>query len=77
MINKGRIKMEKTLLKVDGMSCMHCEAAVKKAVGSIEGVESVEVSLADKTVSVSYNNEVVTVDDIKIAIEDQGYDTID
>ena len=32
-------------LKVDGMSCGHCVAAVKKALEAIEGVHSAEVNL--------------------------------
>lgn len=39
--------MKKTLL-VEGMSCGHCEMAVKKAVGALEGVESVVVDLGAK-----------------------------
>ena len=31
--------MEKQVLKVEGMSCSHCENAVKTAVGALLGVE--------------------------------------
>jgi len=67
--------MEKVVLKVDGMSCSHCENAVKKAVGALDGVSEVTVDLEGKTVSVNYS-EKVTLVDIKLAIEDQGYDVI-
>jgi copper ion binding protein len=39
----GRI-MEQ-IVKVKGMSCQHCVKAVTKALQSLEGVKSVEVSL--------------------------------
>lgn len=64
-----------TKLKVDGMSCSHCEARVIKAVSSIEGVSSVSVSLKEKTVTIEHN-ELVTVQILKNEIEDQGYDVI-
>jgi len=68
--------MEKQVLKVEGMSCSHCENAVKKAVGALEGVGSVEVSLAGKTATVEFDASKVSVAEIKNAIEDQGYDVV-
>ena len=64
-----------TKLKVEGMSCSHCEKTVKKAVAVIDGVVEVIVELSDKTVTVTHN-ETVTFDIIKNEIEDQGYDVI-
>jgi copper chaperone CopZ len=34
-----------TTLKVNGMTCMHCVAAVKKALEQVPGVQTAEVSL--------------------------------
>jgi len=62
-----------TELKVEGMTCSHCESAVKKAVSAISGVTEVAVDLASKTVTVTHN-ETVTADSIKNEIEEQGYD---
>lgn len=61
-------------LNVEGMSCSHCENAVKKSVGGLNGVISVEVDLKGKKVTVEYDPDKVTVDTIKDTIEDQGYD---
>lgn len=41
--------------KIEGMACPHCKATVEKAIGAIEGVESVEVSLAKGTATVNGN----------------------
>lgn len=65
---------EVTTLSVQGMSCGHCEAAVKKAVGALKGVDKVAVDLNGKKVTVDYDQEKVTLQAIKDAIEDQGYD---
>lgn len=69
--------MEKIILKVQGMSCSHCVNAITKAVGSLEGVANVDISLENKTVTVEYDNSKVDVDKIKNEIEDQGYDVVD
>ena len=70
------MKLEKITLNVEGMSCEHCVKSVKGAVGEIDGVSSVEVSLGEKTVTVEYDNDLVDVSAIKEAIEDQGYDVV-
>ncbi|MDE7464656.1 MAG: cadmium-translocating P-type ATPase [Clostridiales bacterium] len=42
--NEGEDNM-KQIIKVDGMSCMHCAARVETAISGIEGVKSVKVDL--------------------------------
>lgn len=66
--------MEKTVLQVDGMSCGHCVKAVEDAVKALDGVDSVEVSLENKTATVAYDAAKATVEQMKEAIEDEGYD---
>jgi copper chaperone len=61
-------------LNVEGMSCSHCENAVKKSVGALNGVDSVTVDLKGKKVVVQYDSERVNLGTIKETIEDQGYD---
>lgn len=68
--------MDKTVLNVEGMSCSHCENAIKKAVSALNGVDSVSVDLNAKTVTVEYNAANITLDAIKEVIEEQGYDVI-
>lgn len=64
-------------LKVDGMSCGHCEKAVKGALGNVKGVEDVQVDLAAKTVKVEYDEENITIPQLAEVIEDQGYDVVE
>jgi copper chaperone len=67
---------EVTVLAVNGMSCSHCENAVKKAVGALDGVDEVTVDLAGKKVAVSFDPAKVSTQSITDAIEDQGYDVV-
>jgi copper chaperone CopZ len=50
--------------------------AVTRAVSSLEGVRSVEVSLENKTVSVDFEENTVPVSAIEQAIEAQGYQVV-
>ena len=59
-------------LKVPGMKCMHCEAAVKDALNELSGVNSVAVNLDSKTVTIDYEG--LEVAALKEAIEDVGFD---
>ena len=68
--------MEKSVLKVDGMSCEHCVKAITKAVGALDGVDEVKVDLTTKTVTVTHDEVNAPLNKIKLEIEDQGYDII-
>ena len=68
--------MEKTTLQVTGMTCGHCEKAVKTALLNVEGVNEVSVSLKDGKVEVGHDSIKAPVGKLKEAVEDQGYDVI-
>jgi copper chaperone len=68
--------MQKTVLKVDGMSCEHCVRAIQKAVGALPGTGGASVDLKAKSVTVEYDSSQVSLEQIRLAIEDQGYDII-
>ncbi|GAC90487.1 copper-ion-binding protein [Anoxybacillus flavithermus NBRC 109594] len=61
-------------LQVQGMTCGHCKAAVKSALEQLDGVSRVEVHLQEGTVDVEYDETKVSVEKLKEAIEEQGYD---
>jgi copper ion binding protein len=68
--------MKKIILNVEGMSCSHCVSAVTKALTALDGVEGVLVDLEGKKVTVDYEPDKVTLESMKEAIEDQGYDVL-
>lgn len=63
-----------TTLNVQGMTCGHCKASVEGALKKLDGVTAAEVDLRAGNVAVTYDEAKVTVDAMKEAIEDQGYD---
>lgn len=69
--NKGEDNMEK-ILNVEGMSCNHCTASVKKALEGLDGVKEADVSLEGKNAKVELDKDVADEALVK-AIEDAGY----
>ncbi|MCA0971728.1 copper chaperone CopZ [Halobacillus litoralis] len=63
-------------LEVNGMTCGHCEKAVKGALEELEGVHGVEVHLDSGKVDVSYDEAFATKAMMKEAVEAQGYDAV-
>ena len=70
--NKKEKNTMTTTLKINGMMCPHCEATVKTALESIDGVTSAEVSHESGTAVVNLSKE-VSEDVLKKAVVDKGY----
>jgi copper chaperone len=64
---------EKTL-RVPGIHCGHCKAAVEGELSKIPGVASSNADVDKGTVEVSYDERTVTTEDLEYAIEEAGYD---
>lgn len=67
------VEMTQILLQAPEIHCDHCKVSIEGAVGSLEGVESVDVAIADATVRVDFDETRLEVSSIKKAIEEQGY----
>lgn len=65
------------VLKVKGMSCTGCETMIEKALKRLHGVSEAEASFSNSTVKITYNPEVLKLDRIIEAIEEQGYTVAD
>ncbi|GMA57414.1 copper chaperone [Alicyclobacillus sacchari] len=63
-----------TEIAVKGMTCSGCVNSVTKALRAVEGVAGVHVSLEDNRATVTFDDAIVTLEDLKEAIEDAGYD---
>ncbi|MBD3919095.1 copper chaperone CopZ [Paenibacillus sp. PR3] len=66
--------MQSVTLKVQGMSCNHCVNSIEGAVKQLGA--NAKVDLSAGTVTVEFNESNITLDSIKEAIEEQGYDVI-
>jgi copper chaperone len=59
---------------VPAVMCQHCRMAIEGAVGPLDGVQSVSVDLENKTVDVRLTDGGASVDDVRRAIEEEGYE---
>ncbi|PID15894.1 copper resistance protein CopZ [Sporosarcina sp. P34] len=66
--------MTTTTLNVKGMTCNHCVQAVEGTLTELPGVERALVDLKANSVAVQFDESVVTIEKMTVAIEDQGYD---
>ena len=62
----------KTVVRVEGMMCEHCEARVKKALEAVNGVESAVADHNANTAVVTLSADVAD-DVLRKAVEDQDY----
>lgn len=74
-LNRKVLEMENNVTKVaiDGMTCNHCVQNVHNAITKVDGVENVEVSLADKSAIVKGP---VDLKQLQNAIEAVGYKVV-
>jgi copper chaperone CopZ len=64
--------MTTTVLHIDGMSCQNCVRHVTEALAAVDGVQSVTVSLEQKTATVT-SAEPLSVSAATLAVADAGY----
>ena len=63
---------EKTL-RVPDMHCGHCKAAVEGELHKLSGVRKASADIEKGTVEVSYDEGMVSTEDLNGAIEEAGY----
>lgn len=73
--NKKEPKAMTKTMKIEGMMCGHCEARVKKALESIDGVEEAAVNHETGTAVVTLSKDIAN-ETLKSAVEAQDYPVI-
>jgi copper chaperone len=63
---------EKVKLQVPNISCGHCVMTIKREVGELAGVTSVEADPATKSVEIAYGPP-ATLEGIKALLDEIGY----
>ncbi|EGT3617335.1 copper-translocating P-type ATPase [Clostridium perfringens] len=65
------------VLKVKGMTCASCAAAIEKAVAKMDGVESSNVNYATEELKIIYDKNKVNLEQIRQKVEKLGYSVED
>jgi copper chaperone len=66
--------MERLTMKIEGMSCGHCVAAVNQALDAVDGVEVEYVGIG--TAAIAFDPARTTTDSITQAVADEGYTVV-
>jgi copper chaperone len=69
--------MTTTTLRVPEIHCGHCKSSIEGAVSALEGVESVTVDIEPRTVTLTYDENAVSLARVKETIEEIGYEVPD
>lgn len=68
--------MEKTTVPVLEMSCVVCAGNVERTVAGLEGVASASVNFAANSLTVEFDERKISLQQIKKAVQDAGYDLV-
>lgn len=66
--------MTKSIIHVQGMSCEHCVKSVINAITALPGIGNANVKLKKQTATVKFDENKISLDNIKEAIREAGYE---
>ena len=69
--------MKTETLHIDGMTCMHCQKTIHKALINTRGVKRAKVSFQKAIAEVAYNEHLTSINEIKEVINKKGYKVVD
>ena len=70
------IMIQKRTIPVVGMACSSCSAHVEKTLSEQKGVASASVNLATRAALVEYDDAVITLEQMKAAVNAIGFDLV-
>lgn len=68
--------MAKKILNIEGMTCASCSQRVEKVTKKLNGVTESNVNLATEKLSIDFDENVVSLQDIQAAVDKAGYKAI-
>jgi len=75
-ISKGEGRIREVSLKISGMRCASCAATVEKELRKLVGVKSASVNFATERASVEYDPLVLSIFDLRKAVQKAGYKVV-
>lgn len=65
------------IYRVQGMTCQNCKQKIEKKLLKRKGIQSAYVSLAKKTLHLSYEEEIIKLTTIKNLLDNMGYELVE
>ncbi|WMX58820.1 heavy-metal-associated domain-containing protein [Peribacillus sp. R9-11] len=73
MLTRRRIKLEKRVVKLEGMTNEQDAVKIQSALNDVWGVRQVHVSLQKQLATLSFNEDAASYEDFLQAIKDTGF----
>ena len=71
--NTSKQKQQIKTLKIEGMHCASCVAAVERSLANVQGMSEASVNLATETARVAFDPKKTGYDDFVSAVDKAGY----
>jgi len=71
------LAIDQITIGIKGMVCASCASVIEESLMALDGVFSASVNLATEKATVRYNREQVTVEALKAAVVDAGYEVLE
>ncbi len=71
------MRIKKTILTIDGMTCINCQNRIEKALKNTDGVIEVHVSYQDGQAEITYDSEQLKLERMISVIQDLDYQVVD
>ena len=68
--------MMRKILKVEGMTCQHCDQTVSETVGKMAGVQKVDVDLDRKEVTIEFDEAQTKLNEVSAQIVEAGFEIV-
>ncbi|XJS10226.1 heavy-metal-associated domain-containing protein [Aerococcaceae bacterium WGS1372] len=68
------MKTEK--FNINGMGCMGCANTIQNTLSELEGVKDAQVDLANKTVKINYDPQIVSKESMQASVDKAGYELV-
>lgn len=65
--------MKKISISIGGMTCASCAGAIQKALQNNANIEQAIINIATERADITYNDKIITINDIKKIVTDTGY----
>ena len=70
----GGYIMKEVCLKIKGMHCEGCSTRLERVLNNQDGVEKAKVSLENAEADIKFDDSQISVDELKEAVEDAGFE---
>lgn len=67
------VSLTTTIIPVEGVACMACAARINRHLGALDGIESVETTLAPPQVIATFDASLIQEKEITGAVQSLGY----